>query len=90
MRLIDFYREEIAQFGAVQDRNEVKRHWLRAAIEEMNERSMSAMRVPTRRSNDQVRRCPPFWRRRSDEELLELLAALAPHFRRWENRKLAL
>lgn len=90
MRLIELCREEIADQVSVQDKSEVRRNWLRAAVEELNERSLSDTRPPRRRSADHVVRFAPFWRRRSDAELAELLNGLAPYFRKWQNRKLAL
>lgn len=86
------YKEAMLE-GTTNERSAARRDWLRAVIETLHERSLSAAPMPTRRSRDGqtiVVRFEPFWHNVPDDELYEFLEYVTPFFRRPENRGIPL
>lgn len=90
--ILELYKEAMLE-GPTNERSAARRYWLRAVVETLHERSLSAVPMPARRPRDGqvvVERFEPFWHAVPDDQLYEFIEYVAPFFRRPENRGIPL
>lgn len=91
MTIIEIFKAEMSDISNCHERQAARRYWLRAVIETLHERAMTAMPLPARRmprGSEKVItvRFVGNWRLVSDRDLYALQSYLSPYFKRSENR----
>lgn len=92
MTILELYKEALLE-GTTNERSAARRYWLRAVVETLHERSLTAVPKPSRRPREgmiSVERFEPFWHKVPDDELYDFLKYVTPFFRRPENRGIPL